>query len=273
LLISDGEHPGIVAICQEISRRCGVVIDTFPVRDLPTDHDILQSLKDHLQPQTRMVCLSHIIWNTGQVMPLQSIAQLCHKQDVLVAVDAAQSVGVLPLDLTALEIDYYAFTAHKWWCAPLGVGGLYVRPQVWEQSHATYIGWRGLEFGNRGAKFEVATSTYPLYCGLRSALAQSREWGSQSQRYDRLVQMAQSLWRELQAIPRVQCLQPQPPLCGLVTFTVDGMSSATLSQALEQEHRIHVRAMAHPDCLRASVHYLNSTADLDRLLSVLQKFR
>ncbi|MFN3926135.1 MAG: aminotransferase class V-fold PLP-dependent enzyme [Pseudanabaenaceae cyanobacterium] len=271
LLLSDGEHPGVIAIAEELHRRFGVELDTFSVRDCASDEEILANLRAILTPATKMLCISHIIWNTGQIVPLQAITEISHQQGVLVAVDGAQSVGVLPVNLPELDVDFYAFTAHKWWCAPLGVGALYVNPKIYGQVYGTYVGWRGLEGSDRGAKFEVATSAYPLYMGLQTALATANAWGSQVQRYDRLTKLAQSLWQELHQIPKVACLQRQPPQCGLVTFTVQGKTASEVSRWLEMEHRIHIRAMPEPKCLRVSIHYLTQEQDIAYLLSILQQ--
>ncbi|MEB3190899.1 MAG: aminotransferase class V-fold PLP-dependent enzyme, partial [Snowella sp.] len=88
-----------------------------------------------------------------------------------VLVDGAQSAGSLPLNLTELGVDYYAFTGHKWFCGPSGVGGLYIAPQRLGELLPTYVGWRSIDYDSRGAmtgwtrdarRYEVATSPYPL---------------------------------------------------------------------------------------------------------------
>jgi L-cysteine/cystine lyase len=274
LLLSDCEHPAIVAIGKELQRRCGVEIDILPLLDLGNSGDpdlVCQRLVAHLHPRTRMVCLSHILWNTGLVLPLSAIAELCHARSILVAVDGAQSVGVLPLNLSQLGVDFYAFTAHKWWCAPLGVGGLYVNPQIWERVHAPYVGWRGLEGHDRGAKFEVATSAYPLYQAVQTALTVHQSWGSAHDRYQRLTKLSAQLWHDLAHIPKVHRFGNQSPPCGLVLFSIEGRSAAEVSLWLENERQIFVRSLPEPKCLRASVHYLTQPHDLATLLEALSE--
>ena len=114
LLMTDCEHPGIIATVQEIARRFGVEVATCPILATLNQGDPVQVIQEHLTPNTRLVVLSHLLWNTGQVLPLKEINQLCHSypannQPVRVLVDAAQSVGSLVLNLPALEVDYYAF--------------------------------------------------------------------------------------------------------------------------------------------------------------------
>ena len=118
MLMSDCEHQSIIATAQEISRRYQVEVSTCPIMATLNQGDPTKTIEQYLRPQTRLVVLSHLLWNTGQVLPLKDITQVCHNynqssQVVRVLVDAAQSVGSLPLNLTELGADFYAFTGHK----------------------------------------------------------------------------------------------------------------------------------------------------------------
>ena len=293
LLLSNCEHPGIIASAVQIQKRFGVEIDYFPLtntRNSSANGDdsesVVELLMEHLQPKTRMVMLSHICWNTGQVLPLKAIAQACHERDVFVAVDAAQSVGVLPLNLAELGADFYAFTAHKWWCAPLGLGGLYIRPEIFDRIEPVFVGWRGLtdktpipQWRQDGAKFEVATSTYTLYEALRMAIAEANSWGTQQERYERICRLSQDLWKKLDNLPYISMIRQLPPESGLISFKIDreglksaiaSKSHAEISKQLESEHQVFIRALADPDCLRASVHYLTSSSDINRLVATIE---
>ncbi len=293
LLLSDCEHPGIIASAVQIQKRFGIAIDYFPLTNTRNSSaegadskSVVELLVQHLQPKTRMVMLSHICWNTGQVLPLKAIAQACHERDVFVAIDAAQSVGVLQLNLGDIGADFYAFTAHKWWCAPLGLGGLYIRPEIFDRIEPVFVGWRGLtdktpipQWRQDGAKFEVATSTYTLYEALRMAIIEANSWGTQQQRYERICQLSEILWKKLDALPHISMIRQLPPESGLISFKIDreGLTSAiaskshaAISKQLESEHQVFIRALADPDCLRASVHYLTSIADINRLVATIE---
>ena len=189
ILMTDCEHPGIVATVHEISRRFHVEVDICPLLSTAQSGDPLAVIAAGLQPRTRLLIISHIVWNTGQVLPLAEIVSLCHAHTphpVWVLVDAAQSVGVLPLDLAVTDVDFYGFTGHKWCCGPAGLGGLYVRPAIRDAIAPTYIGWRSIlkdaqgapmDWKPNGERYEVATSDYPLMAGLQAALALHAQWG------------------------------------------------------------------------------------------------
>jgi L-cysteine/cystine lyase len=281
ILLSDCEHPGVIASINEICRRFGVIIDLFPLQATLETGDPVMTITSHLQPQTRLVVLSHVLWNTGQVLPLAEIAagvrQAQRERPIRILVDAAQSVGWLPLNLAELGVDFYAFTGHKWWCGPEGVGGLYIHPEMLASLEPTFIGWRGLDYSqpdlpliNDARRYEVATSAYPLYAGLRAAIATHQIWGSSTERADRIVSLATYLWKNLQQTPGIKCLNDLAPRSGLVSFQVATGNHAKLVKDLEDRH-FYLRTIVAPDCIRACTHYFTTTAEIDELVGSLSQ--
>jgi L-cysteine/cystine lyase len=282
ILLSDCEHPGIIAAAQEIGRRFGVALSTCPLMATLNAGDPVAVISEHLRPTTRLLIVSHILWNTGQVLPLAEIIAACQKHvtqtdPVRVLVDAAQSVGVLPLNLTELGADFYAFTGHKWWCGPAGVGGLYVRPDLLESLNPTFIGWRGITKNaaghptgwlSDGRKFEVATSDFALYAGLREAIATHQQWGTPAERYQRICTLSQYLWHRLGEFPQITRLKATPPAAGLVSFQVSGLAHKQLVDALERQN-LMLRTILDPDCVRACVHYFTLETEIDRLIEAI----
>ncbi|MGG6297624.1 aminotransferase class V-fold PLP-dependent enzyme [Leptolyngbya sp. AN02str] len=284
LLLTDCEHPSVIGTAEEIRYRFGVKVTTCPMLETLNGGDPVAVIAQHLRPTTRMVVVSHVLWNTGQVLPLRAIADVCHTADntytpVRVLVDAAQSVGVLPLNLDELGVDFYAFTGHKWLCGPAGIGGLYVRPDALESIRPTFIGWRGLTkdstgnpigYQSDGRRFEVATSDFTLCGALREAIALHEQWGTATQRYRHICQLSKKLWEKLQAIPQVSCLRTAPPESGLVSFRIANANHNRIVQALEQKN-IYVRTILHPDCIRACVHYFTQESELDHLVNAVHR--
>ncbi len=286
LLISDAEHPGVVAACQELARRQGCRIAPLPVQELcrTTPHAqlpeaVLEALERALSPSTRLVVLSHLLWNTGSVMPIAAVAELLssHPRHPWLLVDAAQSMGSLPVAEAAAAADIYAFTGHKWCCGPEGLGGVALSERLLEQAQPTLIGWRSLahegsatsSFHRDGRRFEVATSCLPLCSGLSRSLDLLEAEGSASDRLARIQAGSQRLWQGLQQLPGAQTLLPEPPPAGLVSFTLEGHPSAAVVEQLGRQ-QIWIRRLDDPDCLRACTHITTTDAEIDQLLEALR---
>ena len=319
LLLSDCEHHGIVASVMELQRRFNIEVSICPLAATLNEGDPVAVIANSLRPNTRLLVISHILWNTGQVLPLAEIVKVCHeppltppcegggqeefslvqgdrqedlslikgggqeelpakKHKVRVLVDAAQSVGVLPLNLIESGVDFYAFTGHKWWCGPEGLGGLYVSAEALADLHPVFIGWRGIvtdanakPIGLKpGAqRYEIATSAYPLYAGLRSAIALQHEWGTIEERYAEICRLSKYLWEGLSELPDVECLRTSAPEAGLVSFRLtNGMPHKKLVDLLEKQG-IMVRTILNPDCVRACVHYFTTEAEIDKLVGAI----
>ena len=285
LLLSDCEHPGVVAACQELARREKLEIRWLPVLELCTNHGqnaldaaVLAALEQALTPQTKLVALSHLLWNSGSVMPITAVAARLKQQpnQPWLLVDAAQSMGAIPVEEAASAADIYAFTGHKWCCGPEGLGGVALSERLLEQGQPTLIGWRSLRheasagssFHSDARRFEVATSCVPLCSGLATSLELLAAEGTAAQRLERIQAGSRRLWQGLQTIEGVNTRLPEPPPAGLVSFTLAGRSSAAVVERLG-EQGLWIRRLDDPDCLRACTHITTTEAEIDKLLESL----
>ncbi|MFZ9973224.1 MAG: aminotransferase class V-fold PLP-dependent enzyme [Vulcanococcus sp.] len=285
LLLSDCEHPGVVAACQELARREGLRIEWLPVLELcrntpqaALDDAVLEALERALSPDTRLVALSHLLWNSGSVMPITAVAKRLqqHPKAPWLLVDAAQSMGSIPVEEAAAAADIYAFTGHKWCCGPEGLGGVALSQRLLEQAQPTLIGWRSLRheasagssFHNDARRFEVATSCVPLCSGLATSLELLAQAGTPSERLAIIQARSLRLWQGLQAIQGVSTLLPDPPAAGLVSFTLGSTATAAVVAQLGAED-LWIRRLDDPDCLRACTHITTTEGEIDALLQAL----
>ncbi len=291
ILLTDCENPGIVAAVNALAQRYRLEVSTCPVLETLNQGSPLDAIKRHLRATTRLVVVSHILWNTGQVLPLAEIADLCRSHAksqgrIRILVDGAQSVGVLPLKLPETNVDFYAFTGHKWLCGPEGVGGLYVNPDALEELQPTFVGWRSvnidktdgaLSWQQDARRFEIATSAYPLLAGLRSAIEVHDKFDSIAVRYASILKLSRYLWEKLRAASEtksaaaIECLQTSPPESGLVVIRLKGHRHQHAAHFLEAEGCM-LRAMYEPECLRICLHYLTTLSEIDRLVELLQNY-
>lgn len=278
LLISNCEHPGVLAIAAQLEHRLGVTVDIVPL--WPYVEDVASHLEGYLHPRTRLLVISHLLWNSGQILPLKEIVDRCHHNGTKVLADAAQSVGMIPLDLPGLGVDYYAFTGHKWCCGPGGLGGIYIHPDQLEQLEPTFVGWRGIHQNRQGlpagwkgdaSRYEVATIAFPLIPALTAALEVHQGWGSVGDRHQRICELSDYLWQNLQQLPGITCLSLIPPPSGLVSFQLADGRHGELVSFLEAEN-ILVREILNPAAVRACVHYFSLRQECDLFLERVAHF-
>ncbi len=290
LLISDAEHPGVVAACRELAHREGLVLTSLPVKQLPdrassevgppaaADMALLELVERCLTPRTRLVVLSHLLWNTGLVMPIEAVAERLrsHPAQPWLLVDAAQSVGSLPVAAAAAATDIYAFTGHKWCCGPEGLGGVALSERLLAASRPTLGGWRSLASETDGAsawhadarRFEVATSCAPLLAGLRTSLELLDSVGTAADRLELIRRRSRMIWQGLQAIRGVRTLLQGSPPAGLVSFTLEGPEPEWVVAALGAVG-IWLRSLEDPHCLRVCAHVTTTEEEVERLLESL----
>ena len=291
LLISDCEHPGVVAACVELARREDLVIDTLPVQQLrgdqpSTDAGVMDALEQGLTPRTRLVVLSHLLWNTGQIMPITAVAERLaqHPQSPFLLVDAAQSFGQIPVQQAAAAADIYAFTGHKWACGPEGLGGVALSERMLEQGQPTVIGWRSLRdeskadlsssdpFHHDSRRFEVATSCVPLMAGLRRSLDLLDQEGTGDERWTQIQSRSEALWQALNNLDGLTPLLQVPPASGLVSFQLrHDAAPAEVVQQLGQQG-LWIRDLADPSCLRACTHVTTTEAENKALTTAIARY-
>jgi L-cysteine/cystine lyase len=288
LLISDCEHPGVVSACVELARRQHLAIDVLPVKHLRgdqahCDEAVIEAIAQTLTPRTRLVVLSHLLWNTGQVMPIAAVAKHLnqHPQQPFLLVDAAQSFGQIPVEEAAAAADIYAFTGHKWACGPEGLGGVALSERVVAEAAPTVIGWRSLRdeskadlndsdlFHHDSRRFEVATSCVPLMAGLRCSLQLLEQQGSAEQRWDSIQTLSSSLWQSLEGLDRVTPLLETAPASGLVSFQINGDVSPAEHVKQLGAQGLWIRDLADPSSLRACTHISTTSSEIDALVAAI----
>ncbi|MBX9569551.1 MAG: aminotransferase class V-fold PLP-dependent enzyme [Candidatus Obscuribacterales bacterium] len=264
LLLTDSEHNGVVAAAKQLSKRRGVILDYCDLSKLQSDEQILKELEQSLKSKPRMFLFSHVLWNTGAVLPAKQIASLCRQSSCISVIDGAQSAGVLPIDVADIGADAYAITGHKWMGGPEGVGSLHVREEALDFIQPTFVGWRSTVYDGSenppflkgAARFEIATSPFPLMSGLDQALQIHSSYASAEERYQRIVRIARALRAEIESLPGVKFLSERQD-SSLVSFTLENRSPGQIVKALEENFKVTVRTIPFPSCIRASVHYFS----------------
>ncbi|MBI5440383.1 MAG: aminotransferase class V-fold PLP-dependent enzyme [Deltaproteobacteria bacterium] len=248
VLTSSVEHNSVVRPLTALAER-GVAVERVPCApDGSLDpEDLRRSLREG---PTRLVALTHASNALGTLLPVAEAARLAHDEGALLLVDAAQTAGVLPLDVGALGIDLLAFPGHKGLLGPTGTGGLYVSPQV---------GLRPLRQGGTGTRseeerhpedlpegLEAGTVNTVGIAGLGASLRYLEERGVDAIRAHEVVLTGRLLagFREIRGVT-VHGPADAARQVAAVSITAEGWEPVDLAAVLDSSFGICVRPGLH----------------------------
>jgi cysteine desulfurase/selenocysteine lyase len=205
-----------------------------------------------LRKNTRLVALVHASNVTGTIQPIDHVGEIARAAGALFLVDAAQTAGHLPIDVSRSPIDLLAAPGHKGLLGPLGTGILYVRPGVETQLQSVRQGGTGshseddLQPERLPDKYESGNQNVPGLFGLEAALAWIEERTvAELRRHDR--ELTQQLLAALTGIKGLRIYGPQSPddRVGVVSVTLDGFDPQELATILDTSFGIETRAGLH----------------------------
>lgn len=203
-----------------------------------------------IRSNTTLAIVNHSSNVLGTIMPLEGIAELMRKHNIKLLVDAAQSAGILPIDVRGMGIDMLAFPGHKGLLGPQGTGGLYIAPDM--ELLPLLHGGTGSQSEApeqpdiRPDKYEAGTQNTPGIAGLKAGVEHvlnegvqnihAKEWG-----------LTQRLMERLQPVEGLKLLGPAmgEQRTGIVSLVAEGIDPSELSFILDQHYQIAVRAGFH----------------------------
>ena len=257
VVTTDAEHPGLLLPLHVSGARVRVA----DVAARPTER-ALDLILGCVTPRTRLLALSHVLWTTGQVMPVH---ELKRESGLPVLVDGAQSVGAIPV--AAGELDYYTLSCQKWLCGPEPLGALYVRdPERLRIAIPSYFAQTSIEPDGTftpaagAARFDFGWLAPPALAGLTAALDGLPEW-----RFDRAAEMTDRFRAALAAEHDVIGEARQGTLVSFVSPGEPGDVARKL-----YDRGVIIRDLPGTGWLRVSCGWWTSDEDLDRLLAGLR---
>jgi L-cysteine/cystine lyase len=276
IVVTSHEHEAGLLPAYAAARRYGLGLRVVDLADLSGDADTAAAaIIAALSPRTRLVVLSHVTFTTGAVLPVQAVAEAAHRQGALVAVDGAQSAGAIPIDVHALDVDFYAVPGQKWLCGPEGVGALYVRKACLSALAPMYIGIFALrDFGAMdltgqflpapdARRYEQSSVYWPALYGMRESLRWLEEdlgWSWLFERTAAITARCRDLLGEMRGVT----LHTPARQAGLTAFSVAGLESQDVATQLS-EQGIIIRSIPHYDWLRVATGFFTTEADVMRL--------
>lgn len=289
ILVSGVEYASNAIAALQRARTAGVSVEVI-ASDADGRID-LEALASMLDDRVRLVSVVHAPTNSGLVNPVREVVDAAHEHGALVLLDACQSVGQLPVDVTELGVDALSATGRKWLRGPRGTGFLYVRAALAATLEPTAMDLRGAEWtgsttyvpAEGAARFELWESSVAARLGLGAAADYLLELGVEAVA-DQIRSRAATLRTGLAQIPGVVVRDRGEHLSGIVSFTVDGRSAPQVRDHLAAQ-RITVTVSGRGSTLldmdargldavvRASPHYFVDRPDLDTFLGAVTKLQ
>ncbi|HEX2391829.1 MAG TPA: SufS family cysteine desulfurase [Solirubrobacterales bacterium] len=289
VLLTEMEHHSNVVPWQQLAERAEAEIDWVPVdEEGRLDLDALAALLDR---GPKLVAVTHVSNVLGTENPVAEIARMAHAAGALVLADGAQAAPKLPLDVTALGVDFYALTGHKLY-GPTGIGALWTRldllrempPFLGGGSMIRKVTKAGTTYADPPARFEAGTPAIAQAIGLAAALRWLDGLGMDAV-IEHERQIADYALARLGEVPGLRVFGPPrgPSRIGPVSFELDGIHAHDVSEILDR-HAVAVRAGHHcaqvlmdrlgvAATARASFAVHTTPEEIDRLADGLEEAR
>ncbi len=288
IVLTEMEHHAALVTWQQIAKKTGATVRFIEVDDegyLDMDH-----ARELIGPDTAMVSVVHVSNTLGTVNPVSELADLAHEQDALIFVDGAQSVPHMPVDVEAIDADFFAFSGHKM-CGPTGVGVLYGKKHLLEEMQPYLYGGMMIEkvtfedstWHELPWKFEAGTPVIAQGIALAEACDYLDEIGMDNvKRHGEAL--AEYAHERLSEFDDIEILGPPADDRGaLVSFNLDTVHAHDVSEILNA-HGVAVRAGDHctqplhdklgvPASARASFYIYNTREEVDKLVEGLEEAR
>ncbi|MEZ4518616.1 MAG: aminotransferase class V-fold PLP-dependent enzyme [Chloroflexota bacterium] len=283
VLATDHEYGACENIWRYLSQQRGFGYVRQPISlPITTAEAIVEQLWAGVTSRTKVIFLSHITSPTAVRLPVEAICARAREAGIMTVVDGTHAPGQLPLDLTAMGVDFYTGNAHKWLCAPKGAAFLYVRSERQDLIEPLIIGWgwgadRQATFGSDFLDYiqYPGTNDYASYLSVPAAIQfqEEHDWGAVRAQCRDLAGQFVLRMHDLTGLDSVYPSGGGNFFCQMALAPLpEGTDVAELKTRLYDDYRIEIPTIRwndHP-LIRISVQGYNTQADVDALLDALE---
>jgi cysteine desulfurase / selenocysteine lyase len=281
IVIPAGEFPSNVFPWQN-QQRHGVQLRVVPGIAGDSGTVDTAALLAAIDSRTRIVAASWVGYASGYRLDLQSLVAGVHQAGALFFLDAIQGLGVFPLDLRSIPIDFLAADGHKWLLGPEGAGVAMIRQQHLDLLQCVPVGWNSVraahQFGHAeldlkpaASRFEIGSQNMLGMRALRQSLAifaAVTAVHGPSAIADRVLGLTARLNDALRRVgASTSVAESEQNRSGIVTFALPGVSAARIRQlAAERQVAVSCRGIG----VRVSIHAYNNESDIQRLIDAIE---
>ena len=254
------------------------------IRNLPIDKNgffKLEDLKSNIDNNTKLLAISHALYNTGTILPIEKISKILNNE-VPFFIDSAQTIGCIgEHDVSKLNCDFMSFNGSKWLCGPMGTGLFYcnkkssglLEPKTIGGESAIIEAENNLIFKDLPDKFQTGFRNYVGIVGLESSAKYLLNFGMENIR--KKNQHLSNLFRdELEKIPKIILYGPEDSnqRTSIVSFNIEGLDPQEIVDKLAQKNIIlAVREIMETKIIRVSPHFFNTDSEMLQVIDEIKK--
>ena len=286
VLITNSEHASNILPWFKFAKNKGILVNYIP---LDSNYYLtMDNLKKSISPKTKVISIAGVTNVIGDIRPIKEICAYAHEHNIFVVLDGAQMVPHMPVDVTDLDVDFLAFSAHKM-CGPTGVGVLYGKLELLEHLEPTVLGGGMNEsFDNPSeiylkglpARLEAGTRNIAGVIGFAEAIKYLKKIGMDNiHKYE--LDLRKYLIDKLMPLKHIDIINMESD-SGIITFNVNGIFSQDVAYYLNK-YNICVRAGNHcakilkssvgvTNTVRVSLYFYNTYEEIDNLVELLSNY-
>ena len=231
---------------------------------------------------TRVVALSHALYNTGAIMPVEEIGKILEEKNIPYFLDAAQTVGCIgDYDFSRTKCNFMAFNGYKWLCGPMGIGIFYCKKDSANLLEPIQIGGESamiydndkIAYKDIPDKFQAGFRNYAAIVGLETSVSYLLHLGLDNIR-KKIISLANLLRDEIAKIPDVTLYGPedQEKRTSIMAFSIGKKSPQEIVEHLEKRSIVlAVREISDTKIVRAAPHFFNTETDILRTVDTIKK--
>ncbi len=285
VIVSTLDHHANIVPWQQVCKERGAILKAIPASK---DGDLLLDDFDRMiGPNTKFVSVGHVNNTFGTINDVKQIIEIAHRYNVPVLIDGAQSIAHSPVDVQALDADFFVFSGHKIY-GPNGIGAVYGKKR-WLELLPPWQGGGNMikdvtieetQFNAPPARFEAGTPNVADAIGLGAALKYVQRVGIEAiEKYEhRLTEYART---QLQQIPGVTVLGNPKNRVSVVSFVIDKLGVPETGQLLDKEgiavragHHCAqpaLRSLGYEMSVRPTFSFYNTREEIDKLVVAVKK--
>ncbi|WP_267641485.1 aminotransferase class V-fold PLP-dependent enzyme [Haloarchaeobius amylolyticus] len=289
VVLTEMEHHASLVTWQQVAKKTGAEVKYIPIDE--SGQLDMDAAADLITDDTEMVSVVHVSNTLGTVNPVADLADLAHDHDALAFIDGAQAVPTRPVDVEAIDADFYAFSGHKM-CGPTGIGVLYGKKHLLEEMEPYLYGgemikkvtYEESKWNDLPWKFEAGTPNISQGIALHAAIDYLDDIGMERvQAHEEML--AEYAYDRLSEYDDVEIYGPTPEQGrgGLVAFNLDTVHAHDLS-SIVNDYGVAIRAGDHctqplhdklgvAASARASFYIYNTREEVDALVESLDEAR